>query len=105
MKTAFRINQAVALAAIGLVFGGSNAFGQLNRTWVGTTDANWGTASNRDAAAVPASNNGAFFNGAGNGNATIQITDGSPSDTVIVTIPKNGAPTLFARLKVVQAAP
>jgi hypothetical protein len=33
-------------------------------------------------------------------NATIQVTDGSPSDTVVVTIPGNGAPKLFARLKV-----
>jgi len=39
------------------------------------------------------------------GNATIQIIAGSPSDTVIVTIPTYGAPTLFARLKVLQAAP
>lgn len=38
-------------------------------------------------------------------NATIEVTDGTPADTVVVTIPKNGAPTLFARLKVVQPAP
>ncbi len=38
-------------------------------------------------------------------NAAIEVTDGSPADTVVVTIPKNGAPSLFVRLKVVQPAP
>jgi len=67
--------RGLPLAAITLVFGGSSAFGQFNRTWVGTIDANWGTADNWDAAAVPASNNGAFFNGAGNGNTAISLGD------------------------------
>lgn len=74
MKTAFRINQAFALTAIGLVFGGSNAYAQ-NRAWVGTTDANWGTASNWDATAVPATSSSAVFNGPGNGNTTISLGD------------------------------
>ena len=38
-------------------------------------------------------------------NSTIQVTDASPSDTVRVSIPLNGAPALFARLKVVEPAP
>lgn len=38
-------------------------------------------------------------------NATIGVVDGSPADTVTVTIPKNGATKLFARLKVVQPTP
>lgn len=69
MKTAFRINQAFALTAIGLVFGGSNAFGQ----WLGTSDANWGTTTNWVSGAVPASNTSALFNGAGNGNTNISF--------------------------------
>lgn len=72
MKTAFRINQAFALTAIGLVFGGSNAYG-LNRTWVGTTDANWGTSTNWANAAVPTTNDSALFNGNGNGNTIIDF--------------------------------
>jgi hypothetical protein len=39
------------------------------------------------------------------GNATITVVDGTPADTVTVTIPKNGATHLFARLKVVQPTP
>ncbi len=36
------------------------------------------------------------------GNATISTLDGSPSDQVTVTVPTGGAPTMFARLKVVE---
>jgi autotransporter-associated beta strand protein len=36
-------------------------------------------------------------------NATISVVDGSPSDTVTVTIPTLGSPTKFARLKVEEA--
>ncbi|MGC4015578.1 MAG: hypothetical protein QM755_13820 [Luteolibacter sp.] len=35
-------------------------------------------------------------------NATISVVDGTPSDTVTVTIPKNGNIHMFARLKVTQ---
>ena len=38
-------------------------------------------------------------------NATITVTDAGASETVTVTIQKNGAPTLFARLKVVEPLP
>jgi hypothetical protein len=38
-------------------------------------------------------------------NATIEVTDGTPADTVKVTIPKNGAPSQFVRLKVVEPVP
>lgn len=38
-------------------------------------------------------------------NATIEVTPGSPADTVRVSIPRNGAAKLFARLKVVEPAP
>lgn len=38
-------------------------------------------------------------------NATITATDAGDFETVTVTIPKNGAATLFARLKVVESAP
>jgi hypothetical protein len=38
-------------------------------------------------------------------NATIETTPGSPADTVRVSIPRNGAAKLFARLKVVEPAP
>lgn len=37
------------------------------------------------------------------GNSTISVTDGSPSDTVTVTIPTSGNPRMFARLKVLEA--
>jgi len=60
------------LPTIALVFGGSSAFGQ-NRAWVGATDANWGTASNWNAAAVPTTSTSALFNGAGNGNTIINF--------------------------------
>jgi hypothetical protein len=36
------------------------------------------------------------------GNSTISVTDGTPSDTVTVSIPRNGNPIMFARLKVVE---
>jgi hypothetical protein len=38
-------------------------------------------------------------------NATITVTDTGASETITVTLPKNGASRRFARLKVVQAAP
>lgn len=38
-------------------------------------------------------------------NATIFVNGGSPADTITVTIPKNGAPALFARLKVIEPTP
>jgi len=67
--------RGLSLTAIGLVFGGSSAFGQTNRVWGGATDANWGTASNWVSAAVPTANTSAVFNGAGNGNTTISLGD------------------------------
>lgn len=66
--------RGLSLAAIGLLFGGSSAFGQ-NRIWVGTTNANWGDISNWDLAAVPATTTSALFNGAGNGNTTLSLGD------------------------------
>ena len=38
-------------------------------------------------------------------NAEIQITDGTPADTVEVSIPRTGSTRLFVRLKVSQRAP
>ncbi|MCX6875878.1 MAG: hypothetical protein NTW21_19015 [Verrucomicrobia bacterium] len=38
-------------------------------------------------------------------NATIQVTNGTPADTVMVTIPGNGAMMMFARLAVAEPAP
>jgi len=38
-------------------------------------------------------------------NATITVTDAGASETITVTIPKNGAAKLFARLKVVEPTP
>jgi hypothetical protein len=35
-------------------------------------------------------------------NATIQVSNGTPMDTVTVTIPRSGASRMFARLKVTQ---
>lgn len=72
--TTATLHRGLALTAITLVFGGSSAFG-LSRVWVGTTDANWGTTSNWNAAAVPNATNSALFSGAGNGNTTINFQD------------------------------
>lgn len=36
------------------------------------------------------------------GNSTISEVDGTPSDTVTVSIPTSGNPHMFARLKVVE---
>jgi len=73
MKRIIRINRAfLALATICLVAGGSSAFAQT-RVWVGTTDANWGTAGNWNAAGVPGTANTAQFDGAGNGNTNISL--------------------------------
>jgi autotransporter-associated beta strand protein len=74
VSTTARLLCGPPLAAIAFVFGGSSAFGQ-NRAWVGATDANWGTASNWELAAVPASTTSAVFNGAGGGNTTISLGD------------------------------
>jgi autotransporter-associated beta strand protein len=73
MKSIIRSNRAfLALATICLVTVGLSAFAQ-SRVWVGTTDANWGTVGNWNAAAVPISTTSAQFDGAGNGNTTISL--------------------------------
>lgn len=72
--TSATLRRGLSLTAIGLVAGGPNAYAQ-NRAWVGTTDANWGTASNWDAAVVPIASTSAVFNGPGNGNTTISLGD------------------------------
>jgi hypothetical protein len=36
------------------------------------------------------------------GNATIEVIDNGATDTVTVTIPRNGAPRLFVRLRVME---
>lgn len=46
---------------------------------------------------------GAWTTAVDPGNSTISVTDGSPSDTITVTIPKGGNPSMFARLKVLEA--
>lgn len=46
---------------------------------------------------------GAWTTAVDPGNSTISVLDGSPSDTVTVTIPKGGNPSMFARLKVLEA--
>lgn len=38
-------------------------------------------------------------------NATITVIDAGTSETITVTIPKNGSTALFARLKVIEPAP
>ena len=52
-------------------------------TWNGTTDAMWSTLTNWSANPVPGTGDTATFNGAGNGNTTIDLGGGVTIGTVL----------------------
>ena len=71
----------VAAAAAGLI--GHDAYA-ANASWLGTTNGNWSTSTNWSAA-TPTTGNTATFNGAGNGNTTIDIDSGRVVTSIAFT--------------------
>jgi autotransporter-associated beta strand protein len=77
-------NPLTSLAASCLILlAGGIAAQAATATWLGTTDATWSNINNWDILAAPGTGDAAVFNGAGNGNTTINFGAGVTVSNVL----------------------
>jgi autotransporter-associated beta strand protein len=70
------MSKKVFLAALSIALAAGSVARAASDTWAGTTDGTWATSTNWAGGSVPGTGNTATFNGAGNGNTTLDLGAG-----------------------------